>query len=55
MSDRQYVEGYVAGGDYFAIPLELVAYSAQARFMENPTLGFSVEDLIQRTVGLRWA
>ncbi len=48
----RYVGGLVGGGDYFAIPLELVAYTAQARFMVMPAEHFSVKELVQRTVSL---
>jgi hypothetical protein len=50
---RQYVTGYVAGGDYYAVPLELVAYALQA--VADQGVRFSVEDLVRRTVGLRLA
>jgi hypothetical protein len=50
---RQYVEGLALGGfDYFAIPLEIVAFALQARYMVNPQTGFSVEDLVRKTATL---
>jgi hypothetical protein len=50
---RQYVEGYLDSGDYFAIPLELGAFALQA--VAAMGIRFSVEDLVRRTVGLRRA
>jgi hypothetical protein len=49
----QYVTGYLASGEYYTIPLELVAYALQMKWMLCPDDVFSVEDLVQRTVGLR--
>ncbi len=37
----------------YAIPLELVAYACQARFMDKRAQAFSVQDVVQKTVGLR--
>jgi hypothetical protein len=52
---QQYVEGLALGGfDYFAIPLEIVAYALQARYMVNPQEGFSVEDLLRKTATLAY-
>jgi hypothetical protein len=51
----QYATGLIARRDYYAIPLELVAYACQARFMDNRAQAFSVRDLVQKTVGLRHA
>lgn len=49
----QYVTGYLSSGEYYTIPLELVAYALQMRWMIDPVALFSVEDLVRRTVGLR--
>jgi hypothetical protein len=49
----QYVTGYLASGEYYTIPLELVAYALQMKWMLYPDDVFSVEDLVQRTIGLR--
>lgn len=51
----QYVTGYLSSGEYYTIPLELVAYALQMRWMIDPDAVFSVEDLVNRTVGLRRA
>jgi len=49
----QYVAGYLSSGEYYTIPLELVAFALQMRWMIDPGAVFSVEDMVQRTVGLR--
>jgi hypothetical protein len=51
----QYVAGYLSSGEYYTIPLELVAYTLQMRWMIDPAAVFSVEGMVQRTVGLRRA
>jgi hypothetical protein len=48
-----YVTGYFSSGEYYTIPLELVAYALQMRWMIDPVTVFLVEDLVRRTVGLR--
>ena len=50
---EQHATGLIASRDYYAIPLELVAYACQSRFMDNRARAFSVQDLVQKTVGLR--
>jgi len=39
-----YVNGFLSGGTYEAIPLELNAYALEGRFMETPHRRFSVEE-----------
>jgi len=39
-----YVRGFLAGGSYDAIPLEVNAYTLDGRFRRQPDQGFSVED-----------
>ena len=39
-----YVRGFLNGGSYEAIPLEVNAYALEGRFEENPHQRFSVED-----------
>ncbi len=39
-----YVRGFLNGGSYEAIPLEVNAYSLEARFRRDPRRMFSVED-----------
>ncbi|HWR16424.1 MAG TPA: hypothetical protein VN577_16495 [Terriglobales bacterium] len=39
-----YVRGFLDGGGYDGIPLEVNAYSLGARFEANPQQGFSVTD-----------
>ncbi|HKX04340.1 MAG TPA: hypothetical protein VJX71_17730 [Methylomirabilota bacterium] len=53
----QYVDAYLAGEDYWLIPLELVAISLEAKLAAAQGLAdvFSVEALVQKTVGLRLA
>ncbi len=38
-----YVRGFVRGGSYDAIPLELNAYTLEGRFLSNPRRDFSVQ------------
>ena len=38
-----YVRGFLNGGSYEAIPLEVNAYSFEDRFRRDPQRGFSVE------------
>jgi len=49
----QWVEGYVNSADYYTIPLELVAYAMQMKWMLWPGTVFPVEVSVRRTVGLR--
>lgn len=49
----RYLGGLVGDRDYFAIPLELAAYTAQARYATIPQ-AFSVKDFVQKTVPLRY-
>ncbi len=39
----KYVNGFLGGGSYDAIPLEMNAYELEARFAAEPTKPFSVE------------
>ena len=39
-----YVRGFLNGGSYEAIPLEVNAYTLGGRFEKNPAQQFSVED-----------
>jgi hypothetical protein len=43
----RYVKGFLTGGSYEAIPLEINAYELDARFAGSPTKPFSVVDDIQ--------
>jgi hypothetical protein len=42
-----YVTGFLSGGSYDAIPLEINAYTLGGRFEQNPTGLFSVADEVQ--------
>lgn len=44
---RKYVTGFLSGGSYEAIPLEMNAYQLEARFAAAPTNPFSVEAEVQ--------
>lgn len=44
----RYVNGFLSGGSYEAIPLEMNAYELDARFAAAPTRAFSVADEVQR-------
>jgi hypothetical protein len=46
----KYVRGYLSGGSYEAIPLEINAYELDARFAGAPTRAFSVADDVQRWI-----
>jgi hypothetical protein len=48
-----YVRGFLNGGSYEAIPLEVNAYTLEGRFEQNPAKQFSVEDEVRkwRTAG----
>jgi hypothetical protein len=39
-----YVSGFLTGGSYEAIPLEVIAYALGARYENDPTQQFSVAD-----------
>lgn len=43
----KYVTGFLSGGSYGAIPLEMNAYELDARFAVEPTMPFSVEGEVQ--------
>jgi hypothetical protein len=47
---NKYVRGFLSGGCYDAIPLEMNAYELDARFAGAPTKAFSVVDEIQRWI-----
>jgi hypothetical protein len=42
-----YVRGFLNGGKYDAIPLEVNAYALGGRFEQNPSNRFSVEDEVR--------
>jgi len=43
----KYVRGFLSGGSYEGIPLEMNAYELDGRFAEVPTKAFSVADEVQ--------
>ncbi len=43
----KYLSGFLGGGSYEAIPLEINAYELDARFAAAPTMAFSVADEVQ--------
>ena len=45
-----YVRGFLNGGSYGAIPLEVNAYTLGGRFEQNPANRFSVEDEVRRWI-----
>ena len=45
-----YVRGFLDGGSYEAIPLEVNAYALGGRFAQNPANRFSVEDEVRRWI-----
>lgn len=47
----RYVRGFLSGGSYEAIPLEVNAYELDARFAAAPAKPFSVEHVIQAWIG----
>jgi hypothetical protein len=47
---RHYVEGFLYGGCYERIPLEMNAYQLEERFKANPGRSFSVEAEVQQWV-----
>ncbi len=48
-----YVRGFLDGGSYEAIPLEVNAYALGGRFEQNPANRFSVEDEVRRWIAER--
>lgn len=46
----KYVKGFLTGGSYEAIPLEINAYQLDERFSAQPTSPFSVEAEIQKRI-----
>lgn len=46
----KYVTGFLKGGSYEAIPLEMNAYELDARFASAPMNSFSVETEVQRWI-----
>jgi hypothetical protein len=47
----KYVKGFLSGGSYEAIPLEVSAYQLEARFVADPTRAFSVENELRAWIG----
>jgi hypothetical protein len=47
---NKYVRGFLTGGSYDAIPLEMNPYDLDARFAGAPTRAFSVADEVQRWI-----
>ncbi len=47
---NKYVRGFLSGGSYDGIPLEMNAYELDARFDEAPTKALSVSDEVQRWI-----
>ncbi len=45
-----YMRGFLNGGSYEAIPLEMNAYTLEGRFEENPAQQFSVAEEVRRWV-----
>jgi hypothetical protein len=43
-----YVRGFLNGGSYEAIPLEVNAYTLEGRFERNPSRQFSVADEVAK-------
>jgi hypothetical protein len=46
----KYVRGFLTGGSYEAIPLEINAYELEGRFAVAPTNIFSVETEVQASI-----
>jgi hypothetical protein len=46
----KYVRGFLSGGSYEAIPLEMNAYQLDAQFAAAPAEGFPVADEVQRWI-----
>ena len=51
---QKYVTGLQGGRDYYAIPLEMAAYTLQARFMTAPDEVFSVKELVEKMLPVRY-
>jgi len=49
---ERYVQGFLEGGGYDGIPLEINAYELDARFAKNPGKHFSVESEVQNWIKL---
>ena len=47
---ERYVQGFLSGGGYDGIPLEVDAYELGCRFESNPERAFSVADEVARWV-----
>jgi hypothetical protein len=47
----KYVKGFLPGGSYGAIPLEMNAYEMDARFAAEPARAFSVESEVEAWIG----
>jgi hypothetical protein len=45
-----YVRGFLTGGGYDAIPLEICAYAVGERYQRDPACRFSVADEVQRWI-----
>ena len=45
-----YVRGFLSGGSYEAIPLEVNAYTLEGRFEQNPAWQFSVADEVRNGI-----
>ena len=50
---NKYVRGFLSGGSYEAIPLEMNAYELDARFAASPTTQFSVPGEVQAWIDTR--
>ena len=48
----KYVKGFLTGGSYEAIPLEMNAYELDGRFAAAPTCAFSVNAKVQQWIDL---
>ena len=46
----KYVRGFLGGGSYEAIPLEMNAYELEARFVAAPANSFLVTDAVQKWI-----
>ncbi len=46
----KYVRGFLGGGSYEAIPLEMNAYELEARFAAKPTNSFLVADEVEKWI-----
>ncbi len=44
------MRGFLSGGSYDAIPLEVNAYGLEACFAAAPTKAFSVPDEVQKSI-----